>query len=294
MTLYDPLSEYENNRAKTYTKKWNILTGIKMLLAYLCVSGTVFSILLWALNFSAYSARLAHFINPENIESVRINLENIIASSSIEVHAASENTDDESTVNKDIIEEKIASTNPEMVWNRSYAPETMLQNIWENDEWSPTIEVAPYENRIVIPKIGKNIPLIDVNHDATGSYSEMHSVFMEELKKWVVRYPGTARPGEEGNVFIFGHSSNYPWIPSEYNEVFALLDQLQNGDEIIVFYHQKKYTYVVSDRATIKPGDTTALEKRDPKKRWLSLMTCWPIGTTLERLIIFADIKEQV
>ncbi len=292
MTLYDPLSDYENTRAKRYTKKWSILTGVKMLLAYLFVSGTIFSLLLWALNFSAYSARFAHFINPENIQSVRTNLENIIASSSIEVHAASENTDDESAVNKAIIEEKIANTNPGMVWNRSYAPETMLQNIGESDEWSPTIEVAPYENRIIIPKIGKNIPLIDVHHDGTGSYDEMHSVFMEELKKWVVRYPWTARPGEEGNVFIFGHSSNYPWIPSEYNEVFALLDELQNGDEIIVFYHQKKYTYVVNDRATVKPGDTSVLEKRDPKKKWLSLMTCWPIGTTLERLIIFADIKE--
>jgi len=31
----------------------------------------------------------------------------------------------------------------------------------------------------------------------------MHNVFMEELKKGIVRYPGTALPGEIGNAFIF-------------------------------------------------------------------------------------------
>jgi hypothetical protein len=38
MTLYDPLSDYESNGAKTHTKKSSILTGVKMFLAYLCVS----------------------------------------------------------------------------------------------------------------------------------------------------------------------------------------------------------------------------------------------------------------
>lgn len=109
----------------------------------------------------------------------------------------------------------------------------------------------------------------------------------------MVRYPGTAEPGQVGNAFIFGHSSNYPWVQSEYNEVFALLDQLQKDDEIIIYYQQKKYTYLVSDRITVKPGDVKALEARDPTKKELSLMTCWPIGTTLERMIIFAELKED-
>lgn len=107
----------------------------------------------------------------------------------------------------------------------------------------------------------------------------------------MVRYPGTARPGEVGNAFIFGHSSNYPWVKSDYNDVFALLDNLQNGDEIIIFYNQKKYVYRVTDRAEVKPGDVKALESRDPNKKELSLMTCWPVGTTLKRLIVFAELQ---
>lgn len=97
-----------------------------------------------------------------------------------------------------------------------------------------------------------------------------------------------------GNAFIFGHSSNYPWVKSDYNDIFALLDNLETGDEIIVYYNQKKYTYLVTDRAVVKPGDVKTLESRDPNKKELSLMTCWPIGTTLERLIIFAELQENL
>jgi LPXTG-site transpeptidase (sortase) family protein len=120
----------------------------------------------------------------------------------------------------------------------------------------------------------------------------MQDVFMEELKKWVVRYPGTARPGEVWNAFIFGHSSNYPWVASEYNDVFALIDTLITWDEIVVYYDQAKYTYRITDRATVEPGDTQALSARDPSKKELSIMTCWPVGTTLERYIIFAELIE--
>lgn len=81
-------------------------------------------------------------------------------------------------------------------------------------------------------------------------------------------------------------------MKSDYNDVFALLDQLQNGDEIIVYSYQKKYTYKVVDRAVVTPGDVAALEARDPEKKELTLMTCWPVGTTLERILIFAELVE--
>ncbi len=51
--------------------------------------------------------------------------------------------------------------------------------------------------------MGKNIPLVDVTIDHGASFETMHEVFMDELKKGVVRYPGTAEPGNPGNVFIF-------------------------------------------------------------------------------------------
>jgi len=82
-------------------------------------------------------------------------------------------------------------------------------------------------------------------------------------------------------------------VQSQYNDVFALLDTLSTGDEVIVFYNQQKFVYTITDRAIVKPGDMNTLNARDPKKKELSLMTCWPVGTTLERIILFAELVED-
>lgn len=263
---------------------------INFLVSYVFVTGGVFVVLLSILNYSAYSTRILNYINPEALISARDQVQNILSSSSIEVHA-SESELNEKSDSLENVTEKILASNPEIVYKDSYSPEELLAGVSEKSK-KTSFSLTPYENRIIIPRIGKNIPLVDISVDVHPDYEVMHETFMEELKKGVVRYPGTARPGEVGNVFIFGHSSNYPWVQSDYNDVFALLDQLQDGDEITIYYHQKKYTYRVTDRSTVKPGDVQALEKRDPTKKELSLMTCWPVGTTLERLIIFAELVE--
>lgn len=157
----------------------------------------------------------------------------------------------------------------------------------KNENGSMDIEITPYENRIVIPKIGKNIPLVDITHTQVSGEDELNDIFMEELEKGVVRYPGSAKPGHEGNSFIFGHSSNFPWIKGAYNDVFALLDKLVADDEIIVYYGQEKFVYKITQKNVIKPGDVSVLKKNTPVgAKEISLMTCWPIGTTLNRLIV--------
>ncbi len=193
----------------------------------------------------------------------------------------------------DAITTKILSSDPSIVYSRDYTPKGLIAWIQEKD-LDATFALSPYENRIIIPRIGENIPLVNVTIDKWASFETMHEVFMEELRKGVVRYPGTAEPGSEWNVFIFGHSSNYPWVKSQYNSVFALLDQLQEGDDIIIYYFQKKYVYKVKEHVVVKPWDVKTLEARDRTKKELSLMTCWPIGTTLERMIIFAELEEEV
>ncbi|MBP9779844.1 class E sortase [Candidatus Gracilibacteria bacterium] len=298
----DPLTEYENKlfleyqeyllrtSQPGYTKK-GILRVIRFFSLYILLSSTIFSVLLGLLNFNAYSARLFNWIDPDTLLSVKAEIQSVLSSSSIEVHASED--EEARTETLDIIEQKVAQTDPGIVYSRSYEPSRLLGNISLDGIASSKFEVAPYENRIIIPRLGKNVPLIDVFHDTDADYLEMHEIFMEELRKGVVRYPDTARPGEIGNVFIFGHSSNYPWVKSEYNDIFALLDTLKDGDDVVIFYGQKKFTYRITDRAIVKPGDMEVLESRDPNKKELALMTCWPIGTTLERIILFAELVEN-
>jgi len=81
-------------------------------------------------------------------------------------------------------------------------------------------------------------------------------------------------------------------MKGEYNSVFVLLDELSFGDEIIVYFNQKKFTYIIKEKKVVKPGNVKVLD-RDQEKKELSLMTCWPIGTTLNRLIVFAELQEE-
>ncbi len=289
--IKDPLREYERS-----TKRINFFTSFRRtlsyLFSYLLLSGSIFLVLLVSLNYSAYSNRIINWVNPDALIQARDDVNHLLTSVTSVSAYASEASISENKEDLDTITTKILSSDPSIIYSRDYAPKELMAGIQEKD-LNATFALSPYENRIIIPRIGENIPLVNVSIDKWANFETMHEVFMEELRKWVVRYPGTAEPGEAGNVFIFGHSSNYPWVKSEYNSVFALLDQLQNGDEIIIYYFQKKYVYKVKEHAVVKPWDVKTLEARDHTKKELSLMTCWPIGTTLERMIIFAELEED-
>lgn len=115
---------------------------------------------------------------------------------------------------------------------------------------------------------------------------------MKELERGIVKYPWSADPGQDGNSFIFWHSSNFPWAKWNYNDVFALLNELTNGDEIIVYFKQKKYVYVVKNKLVVKPGHVSSLGW-DSANKQLTLMTCWPLGTTLNRLLVVTELKNN-
>jgi LPXTG-site transpeptidase (sortase) family protein len=288
----DPLADYERGYKNTGFFH-SFKRTCTFLISYLLLSGAIFVVLLVGLNYSAYSNRIINWVNPDALIQARDEVNHLLTSvTSVSVYASEwamlENKED-----LDTITSKILNSDPSIVYARNYTPANLIAWVQE-DSLPVNFELAPYENRIIIPRIGKNIPLVDISVESGATFETMHEVFMEELKKWVARYPGTAEPGDKGNVFIFGHSSNYPWVKSEYNSVFALLDELKNGDEIIIYYFQKKYVYTVTDRAVVKPGDVKTLETRDHNKKELSLMTCWPVGTTLERIIIFAELDESI
>lgn len=162
----------------------------------------------------------------------------------------------------------------------------------KSDDINLDIDIAPYENRVIIPKIGKNIPLLDVQNQEVDGLVELNNIFMKELENGIVRYPGSAKPGEQWNAFIFGHSSNFPWMEWDYNDVFALLHKLSYDDEVIVYYGQKKYRYKITKKQVIKPWDVSIL-KRDKWISEITLMTCWPVGTTLNRMILIWELIEE-
>ncbi|MCA9371714.1 sortase [Candidatus Woesebacteria bacterium] len=139
---------------------------------------------------------------------------------------------------------------------------------------------------IVIPKIAANAPIIsNVN---AGDEKE----YLDALQKGVAHTKGTAFPGEGGHMFFFAHSTDYIWNVGTYNAVFYLLYKLETGDEINLFYKGKRYVYTVTGREIISPDEIDYIRKKT-NKEFLTLQTCWPPGTTLKRLLIFAERKVE-
>lgn len=276
------------NKQRKYRRIWDfVIDKVKFAANYVIVSVTVFFILLWTLNYSAYSKIAYNYMNPDNLKNSSKEMLNIIDNSKIKVFADEDTTTLWKEQEKEI--QKNLSENNVQLRDTYFSPKKLVP-LKANVDLS--VDIVPFENRIIIPKIWKNIPLVDVDSRRWWlDFDNLENIFMDELSKWVLRYPWTAKPWENWVSFMFWHSSNYPWMKWEYNDVFALLDNLNFWDEIIIYYNQKKYVYVIKEKKVIKPGNIKILE-RDPNKKELSLMTCWPVWTTLNRLIAFAELKE--
>lgn len=273
-------TEKENIKTKSFFQRF--IGSLVFLIKYICTSAGIFLALLVISNYSAYWNLAQSILFAEELKQTKQSLIESVAAAEIKQEAkrSDENIDTFRSLREDEIEETKKS-----IHDISAYKNTTKQNI---DLW---IEITPYENRVVIPKIGKNIPLIDIKQKTVSGASELNDIFMKELENGVIRYPGSARPWENGNTFIFGHSSNFPWLEWDYNDVFALLDKVVFDDEIIVYYGQEKYTYKIRTKNVIRPGDVSVLKSdSDDSRAQITLMTCWPIGTTLNRLVLTGEL----
>lgn len=135
-----------------------------------------------------------------------------------------------------------------------------------------------------------NIIINDINVNAPVIYDQStvnEGQFQLALRNGVVHYPGTALPGQQGNVVIFGHSSGQWWAPGDYKFVFTLLDKLKIEDLIYIDYQGTRYIYRVYDSVVVKPTDLSVLNQGS--KNILTLITCTPVGSSTNRLIIRAQ-----
>ncbi|MDP2587864.1 MAG: sortase [bacterium] len=152
----------------------------------------------------------------------------------------------------------------------------------ELDGFGANTEITPQDDRLIIPTLAINAPLLfpDDADDAT---------LLSALQDGVVSYPGSAGPGQPGNFFVTGHSSQLAWEQGNYKSVFSLLEHISPGDVVLVYYRQQKYVYIVETSTIVAPTETSVLD--DSEDARLTLMTCWPTGTTARRLVVSATLQ---
>lgn len=150
----------------------------------------------------------------------------------------------------------------------------------------PSVAEAIPANTLVISSLDVVVPVIYIDEVS-------EQAFQDGLAKGVVHYPGTARPGEYGNVYIFGHSSDYFWSTGNYKSVFAVLPRIAQGAEVKLSDSAGAvYTYRVFDQKVVSADDVSYLGQYDNKRPLLTLQTSWPIGTALKRYIVQAELVQ--
>lgn len=149
----------------------------------------------------------------------------------------------------------------------------------------PENEIVPISTEfgIVIEKINANARVVaNVN---AGNETE----YVKALQQGVAQALGSTPPGQPGNLYLFSHSTDAPWNIIRFNAIFYLLKELDKGDRVIIFYANKRYDYIVFDKIITQPSDVSYLTNKYDFPV-LTLQTCDPPGTLLNRLIVRAKL----
>ncbi len=144
--------------------------------------------------------------------------------------------------------------------------------------------ISEFPTKITIPAIGLSATV--ANPETTDV-----AVLDGELLKGAVRYPTSAKLGEDGNVVIFGHSS---YLPVVYNQAYKTFDGIQKlavGDVVTVYSPTAAYTYRV--RSVAKESANDAAIPLSVVGRVLTLSTCDSFGEKTDRFVVTADFVES-
>lgn len=139
---------------------------------------------------------------------------------------------------------------------------------------------------IIIPSIGASARVYPNVNPANAND------FLPVLQKGVAHAKGTVFPGQKGNIYLFAHSTDSFWDVGRYNAVFYLLKDVKQGDEIVIFFKGVRHNYIVTGSKIISPSDVSYIvNAQNQGEEQLILQTCWPPGTTFQRLLVFARPK---
>ncbi len=125
--------------------------------------------------------------------------------------------------------------------------------------------------RIQIPAIGVDAPIVQGDG-------------WEQLKKGVGQHIGTANPGRDGNLVLSAHNDIF-------GEIFRRLDELEPGDEIVVFTNQRAYTYAIRGSRVVEPTAVHVMAPTtDPV---VTLISCYPYLVNDKRIVVQGELSQE-
>lgn len=128
--------------------------------------------------------------------------------------------------------------------------------------YAPTPEVR--HGQLEIPKIGLSQPFFE-------------GVTLTAINRGPSHWPGTAMPGEIGNVVIAGHRTTY-------TRPFWALNELVPGDELIFTMNDgERFVYELVEIEIVSPTDIHIIDQTHG--RTATLFGCHPRGSARQRIV---------
>lgn len=160
-----------------------------------------------------------------------------------------------------------------LVRDKSPAASAPFVGVLAEQVGSTTTAQRPEENRLVIPSIQINEPIL------------------EGQDIWVIRdggtwrRPQTANPDEDGNTVIVGHRYYGSNVSTFYH-----LDKVQVGQKMALYWEGEEIIYEVVETKVV---GASAVEIEAPSaEKKLTIYTCTPIWTATNRLVVIAKPVE--
>ncbi|MFG1916177.1 class E sortase [Micromonospora sp. NPDC048898] len=165
------------------------------------------------------------------------------------------------------------TTELEQQWGGPADDPTVVPSAGPSVKPSPPVRGKPLAG-LYIPKIDKNLVVVE-------------GVTQEDIRYAPGHYPTSAMPGQVGNFSVAGHRNR---------ATFWRLDELVEGDAVVVESKTDWYVYRVSQSRIVRPTQVEVVApvpgepNKKPTKRMLTLTTCNPKWDNYQRLIIHAEL----
>jgi sortase A len=133
-------------------------------------------------------------------------------------------------------------------------------------------EPAVVLGTIEIPRLGLAVPL-------------NQGISLHSIDRGPSHWPGTALPGDPGNVVIAGHRATH-------TAPFRNIDQLQAGDAVVFTVGGERSTYRVTSHEVVTP-DAMRIVEQTPEPT-ATLFACHPPGSAKYRYVVTLALDEVV
>lgn len=137
------------------------------------------------------------------------------------------------------------------------------------------VPADPYAPEAVVEIGTVEIPKIGVTQRL------MHGVTLRNIDVGPSHWPGSAMPGEPGNMVVAGHRVTH-------GRPFRNLDQLAAGDEVVVTANGRRATYRVAHSFVVTPDRTDIANPTQTPM--LTMFACHPPGSARQRYVVRADL----